>query len=202
MHRYLLTLVLLGLPLSAHAADAIVHLDTPSQTLYVRVFTGSTTAVAVALTEGTSSGVGRYAVTEASLVSGGLGSAGAYPFKVFAGTPSTTADDTQVGQGTLYWSGAAALPAQADVRHFGGVAGTFAGGRAEVDLNSDANAEPTGAPSSTATLAEKIAYLYMMLTNKVTVTADAKTYHDAAGNAEFAKPLADDGTTYTESAAE
>jgi hypothetical protein len=39
----------------------------------------------------------------------------------------------------------------------------------------------------------------MALRNKVTVDADSKDFYDDAGNVEWSKALADDGTTYTES---
>lgn len=92
-------------------ADAIIHADEPGQTLYVRIRTSSTASVAAALAEGTSNGVGYYAVTDAALVTAGLSTAGLYPFKVFVGSPSTSADHPQVGEGTLRWSGAAAVDA-------------------------------------------------------------------------------------------
>jgi len=68
-------------------------------------------------------------------------------------------------------------------------------------LFSDANAEPTGVPSATATLAVKIATLFMIARNQVDITATKKTFYDDAGNPEFEKDLSDDGTTYSESEA-
>lgn len=65
-------------------------------------------------------------------------------------------------------------------------------------FTTDTFAEMTGAPAATATLADKIGYLYMVLRNKMTVTASAKTFFDDAGTAEWSKSLTDDGTTYTE----
>lgn len=59
-------------------------------------------------------------------------------------------------------------------------------------------AEPTGAPAANATPMQKIAYLFMALRNKITITAAAKNIHDDAGNVEWSKSLSDNGTTYTE----
>ena len=63
---------------------------------------------------------------------------------------------------------------------------------------SDSNAEPTGVPAATAALATKVATLYMMARNQVTVTGTQKTFYDDSGAAEFTKGLTDDGSTYTE----
>ena len=68
-------------------------------------------------------------------------------------------------------------------------------------LRTDTVAEPTGVPSTTATLADKIGDIHMALVNQVTVTATKKTVHDAGGAAEWEKDLSDDGTTYTETSA-
>lgn len=58
--------------------------------------------------------------------------------------------------------------------------------------------EPTGAPPLSASLLDKIGYLYMVLRNQLTITASAKTFFDDGGAAEWSKALTDDGTTYTE----
>jgi len=105
--KYLLAIALALAPSFAWAADAIVYPDSPGLTLYVRVRTSATASVAVALTEGTSAGVGYYYVTEAALVSAGLSSAGTYPFKIFSGTASTSANDPLMGMGILPWTGSA-----------------------------------------------------------------------------------------------
>ena len=68
-------------------------------------------------------------------------------------------------------------------------------------LRTDTVAEPTGVPSTTATLADKIGHLHMALVNQVTVTATKKTIFDAGNAAEWEKDLSDDATTYTETAA-
>ena len=65
-------------------------------------------------------------------------------------------------------------------------------------LFTDTDAEPTGVPAATATLADKIGYLYMALRNKITITATKKTFFDDGDAAEWEKDLTDDGTTYTE----
>lgn len=66
------------------------------------------------------------------------------------------------------------------------------------DKLDSAQAEPTGAPAANETPLEKIGYLFMVLRNKLTVSASAKTFYDDSGAAEWSKALSDDGTTYTE----
>ena len=61
-----------------------------------------------------------------------------------------------------------------------------------------AHSEPTGAPAANETPLDKLAYIYMALRNKLTVTASAKSFFDDSGNVEWSKTLSDDGTTYTE----
>lgn len=58
--------------------------------------------------------------------------------------------------------------------------------------------DPSGAPASTDTILKKIERLHQALTNKVTVSATAITFHTSADVALWAKALSDDGTTYTE----
>lgn len=70
--------------------------------------------------------------------------------------------------------------------------------KAVTDLLNSAQAEPTGAPAVNATPLQKIAYLFMALRNKLTVTASAKSFYDDGGAVEWSKALSDDGTTYTE----
>ncbi len=72
---------------------------------------------------------------------------------------------------------------------------------AEVDtaLGTTTYAEPTGVPPSTDSLSDKIGFIYMALRNKILVSASKKQFHDDAGNVEWEKDLADDGTDYTES---
>ena len=61
-----------------------------------------------------------------------------------------------------------------------------------------ADSEPTGVPAANETPLAKLAYLFMMARNKVTVTASKKTYFGDDDVAEFEKDLSDDATTYTE----
>jgi hypothetical protein len=61
-----------------------------------------------------------------------------------------------------------------------------------------AQAEPSGAPTVNASPLTKLARLYQVVRNKLTVSATAKTLYDDAGGALWSKALADDGTTYTE----
>lgn len=89
--------------LPAHAD--IVHQDSPGLTLYARIRTSSTTSVTAVLTEGTSNGVGYYVAAD-SLIDDVLTTAGTYPFKVFSGSPSASADHPLRGVGTLTWTGA------------------------------------------------------------------------------------------------
>lgn len=71
---------------------------------------------------------------------------------------------------------------------------------ADTEQFDSAQAEPTGIPSATATPLTKLGWLYMMSRNKIDVTSSQKIVYGADGTAEFAKALADDGTTYTEAA--
>ncbi len=70
--------------------------------------------------------------------------------------------------------------------------------KAVTDLLTAAHAEPTGAPAADETPLDKLAYIYMALRNKLTVTSSAKSFYDDAGNVEWSKALSDNGTTYTE----
>jgi hypothetical protein len=65
-------------------------------------------------------------------------------------------------------------------------------------LNVDTYAEPTGAPTATATLVKKLGFLHEALRNKITVTGSTKTFYDDAGVGQWTKTLSDNGTTYTE----
>jgi hypothetical protein len=121
--RIVLTSALLLAAPSAKAADAIVHLDAPAQTLYARIFTSDAAAVAVALTEGTGNAVGRYVATDAALAATSLnGTTGVYAYKVFSGTPSTSADDPLFGVGSLDWKLTAAQSQAAAIRTAVGLA--------------------------------------------------------------------------------
>lgn len=68
-------------------------------------------------------------------------------------------------------------------------------------LATDTYAEPTGVPAATVSLAAKIGRLYKSLMRGIEVTATAKTFLDAAGEAEWNKALSDDGEVYTEGGA-
>ena len=74
--------------------------------------------------------------------------------------------------------------------------------QAVTDLLNTAEAEPTGVPPVNPTPITKLAWLYRVLRNKLTVTATDKTFFDDAGSADFKKVLADDGSTYTETESE
>jgi hypothetical protein len=148
--------VLFSVPYSLLPAAwaGVTYTGAPGLTaVYVRVSTSATASVAVALAEGTGAGVGFYTVSDADLVTAGLNSAGTYSFKVFSGSPSTTANDTLLATGVLPWSGSVEIGAPANVvqnagtnitasagrqevnaTHFGGTAGTFSGGRPEVNV--------------------------------------------------------------------
>lgn len=68
-------------------------------------------------------------------------------------------------------------------------------------LSVDTYAEPTGVPSATVTLAEKVGRLYKVLMRGLEVTGSAKTFLDSAGADEWKKNASDDGTTYAETSA-
>lgn len=68
-------------------------------------------------------------------------------------------------------------------------------------LNTDTFAEPTGVPAATATLVNKLGYLYMALRNQIDISATKKTFYDDAGTAEWEKDLSDAAGTYSESEA-
>ena len=92
--------------LPGYAGEIRDTVNPPGQTEYIRVFTGPNTSMAAPMSEGTSGGVGYYRVTNTTLLSNSMpGTPGEYPFKLFLGTPSTTANDTQVGAGSFRWSG-------------------------------------------------------------------------------------------------
>ena len=65
-------------------------------------------------------------------------------------------------------------------------------------LNTDTFAQPSGVPTATVSLAEKIGRLYQALTSELAVTATALTFFAHGGAALWKKTIADDGTTYSE----
>jgi hypothetical protein len=71
--------------------------------------------------------------------------------------------------------------------------------KAVTDLLTAAQSEPTGVPAANATPLVKLGIIYMMLRNKVTVSATKKTFFDDGDAPEFEKDLSDDGTDYQES---
>lgn len=70
--------------------------------------------------------------------------------------------------------------------------------KAVTDQLTAAQSEPTGAPAVDETPLDKLAYVFMALRNKLTVTSSAKTFFDDSGVAQWSKSLSDDGTTYIE----
>ncbi len=68
-------------------------------------------------------------------------------------------------------------------------------------LDTDTFGEPTGVPPASASITDKLGYVYMGLRNKITVTSTKKTFFDDSDNAEWEKDLSDDGSTYTETEA-
>jgi lysophospholipase L1-like esterase len=96
------------LAMAVPSLAGITYSGTTAQTLYARVQTGASTFVAAAMTEGSSGGLGIYNVSDSSLVSAGLttasGSTG-YQYTIRSGSASTTANDTILGYGVIYWAG-------------------------------------------------------------------------------------------------
>lgn len=123
----------------------IIHTDTPGLTLYARFRSGPTTAIAVAISDASLPGF--YTVSDASILSAGLSSAGTYTYKVFQGTPSTSANDPLRGYGVLYWSGTAEIPPPVTLASTGTIfagmkTGTATGGTANsitLDVGSSAS---------------------------------------------------------------
>lgn len=74
----------------------------------------------------------------------------------------------------------------------GGLFGTVAA------LSITSVAEPTGAPAASATLSDKISFLYEALRNKITVDGTSKKFFDDSGTLQWSKALSDNGTTFTE----
>jgi hypothetical protein len=88
-----------------------------------------------------------------------------------------------------------------NVVNFGGSAGTFASGRAEVDLNSSATTELAAVPSSTAKLKDMIQWLYLLGRNKITQTSTTTLVKANDGSTTVGtSTVSDDGTTFTRGA--
>lgn len=68
-------------------------------------------------------------------------------------------------------------------------------------LFTDTYAEPTGVPPATTTLANRVAFLYEALRNRVDVDGTNKTFYDNSNTPQWVKVLSDDGTTFSESKA-
>jgi hypothetical protein len=64
-----------------------------------------------------------------------------------------------------------------------------------------AHAEPTGVPAANETPLDKLAYLYMVMRNKTTVTATKKTIYGDDDAGEWEHDVTDDGTTMTKTEA-
>jgi hypothetical protein len=73
--------------------------------------------------------------------------------------------------------------------------------KAITDLLTAAHAEPTGAPAANETPLDKLAFVFMEMRNKKTVTSTKKTIFGDDDAAEYEYDLSDDGTTYTETEA-
>jgi hypothetical protein len=94
--------------IATQATAGITYSGTTGQTLYARVQTGASTFVGVAMTEGSSGGLGIYNVSDAALVSAGITTASGttgYQYTIRSGSASNTANDAIVGVGTLHWAG-------------------------------------------------------------------------------------------------
>lgn len=118
-----------GLLIANQSLADITYHGTTGQTLYVRVQTGASTFEGVAMTEGSSGGLGVYKTTDADLVSAGVSTASAaagypngYPFTIRSGTASDTANDTILGSGQLSWSGSVEIAAPANTTYWSGTA--------------------------------------------------------------------------------
>ena len=128
MKRLLLFCSLLLALCSTLRADVTYH-GTTGQTLYVRIQTGASTFKGVAMTEGSSGGLGVYKTTDAALVSAGITTASAtagypngYPFTIRSGSASDTANDTILGGGSLSWSGSVEIANPSNVTYWSGTA--------------------------------------------------------------------------------
>ncbi len=106
---------------ATQALAGITYHGTTGQTLYARVQTGTSTFKGVALTEGTSGGLGVYSVTDAALVSAGITSTdGDYAYTIRSGSASDTANDAIVGYGTLGWAGTVERPLRSNPTYWNG----------------------------------------------------------------------------------
>lgn len=98
MKRFALLLMLLAAS-PCQAADAIRLISDASQTLSVRVYTGSSTGVTASMTAGTGSNTQRYVVTDATLVTAGMPTArGNYDYIIYSSSLSNI-----IASGTMGW---------------------------------------------------------------------------------------------------
>jgi len=65
-------------------------------------------------------------------------------------------------------------------------------------LSVDTYSEPSGAPSASNTVTNKLGYLYNVLRNRIDATASLKTFYKDDGTVHWTKVISDDNTTYTE----
>lgn len=92
--------------IQASAANIYPYIGPTGQSLYGRVETSPGTFIALALTEETGGGKGRYVIDSGDLQDAGLADAGTYVMTIHTGaTPSTTAEDAIVGSYELNWDG-------------------------------------------------------------------------------------------------
>lgn len=101
----------------------------------------------------------------------------------------------QSGTGTGQLSLTSGTVTLASATHTGAVIPTVT---TVTDLTSTANSEPSSAPSSTAALSAKIAWLFALAKNKITQTSTTTTLlaNDSTTNIATST-VSDDGTTFT-----
>ena len=99
MKRFALLMLMLLAASPCQAADAIRLISDASQTLSVRVYTGSSTGVTASMTAGTGSNTQRYVVTDATLVTAGMPTArGNYDYIIYSSSLSNI-----IASGTMGW---------------------------------------------------------------------------------------------------
>jgi len=105
MKRFVISCCLLvGLAVQSLAATLTVGYGTAAS--YIRIQTGPSTYVAADCTVGSGATAGRLTIAESTIAAlSGMSVPGTYPFVVYSGTASTSASDTAVSGGKLYWDG-------------------------------------------------------------------------------------------------
>jgi len=127
--------------IAGQAWAGITYHGTTGQTLYARIQTGASTFEGIALTEGTSGGLGVYSVADGTIdndvttSSAAAGYPNGYPFTIRSGTASDTANDTILATGQLPWSGSVEIPTPADARMLLGTAWLTPGTAGTPDVN-------------------------------------------------------------------